>query len=222
VPRTEGDQRVTHYSILVTQYYPSASMEGNPAQFEAMGSRLGFREAEENREKLRLVWRCPRFPAFLCLGIALGLLSISIPILEAIRQRGFQGPASSLWYFPVMNLILLGIAAFLISLQRTILFDDTVRQVILSKRSIFRKFRLRVGYEEVVALKLGTDEVYSGFALAGSSAAQRYPVPSLRLVLKSGEIPLLDRGRRKTLEAIGQRLSSHLGKPLEIEEAPRH
>jgi len=61
-------------------------MEGKPDQFEAMGSRLGFRIAEEDQEKLRLVWRGARFPAFLCLGIALALLFLSLPTLEAVRQ----------------------------------------------------------------------------------------------------------------------------------------
>jgi len=190
-------------------------MEGKPDQFEAMGSRLGFRIAEEDQEKLRLVWRGARFPAFLCLGIALALLFLSLPILEAVRQRGLEGPAASLWYFPVMNLILLGIAVFLLSLERTILFNHKTHQVVLLKRSIFHRARVRVDYEEVVALKLGRDEVYSGFAVAGSSAAQKYPVPSLRLVLKGGATLLLDRGGRTRLQSLGQRVSHHLGKPLE-------
>jgi hypothetical protein len=192
-------------------------MEGNPDQFEAIGSRLGFRVAEENQEKLRLVWRGARFPAFLCLGIALALLFLSVPILQAIHQRGFEGPAASLWYFPVMNLTLLGIAAFLLSLERTILLDRQKHHVVLLKRNIFRRASLRVDYEEVVALTLGRDEVYSGFAVAGSSAAQKYPVPSLRLSLKGGATLLLDRGGRTRLQALGQRLSRHLGKPLETE-----
>ncbi|TMA09634.1 MAG: hypothetical protein E6J89_12450 [Deltaproteobacteria bacterium] len=64
-------------------------------------------------------------------------------------------------------------------------------------------------------MKLGRDEVYSGFAVAGSSAAQKYPVPSLRLVLKGGATLLLDRGGRTRLQSLGQRVSHHLGKPLE-------
>ena len=59
-------------------------MEGNPTQFEAIGNRLGFRILEETDKKLSLVWQGPRFPAFLCLGIALLLLSVSLPILYAI------------------------------------------------------------------------------------------------------------------------------------------
>lgn len=194
-------------------------MEGNPSQFEAIGSRLGFRVDTEEPEKFSLIWRGARFPAFLCLGIATALLFLSVPILEAIRQRGLEGPAASLWYFPMMNLILLGISLFLLSLKRTILFDHKERQVVLRKRSLFHSTRLRVDYDEVAGLRLGTDEIYSGFAIAGSSAAQRYPVPSLRLVLKGGETVLLDRGGVKRLEALGKRLSDHMGKPLHIVEA---
>lgn len=68
-------------------------------------------------------------------------------------------------------------------------------------------------------MRLGADQVYSGFAVAGSSAAQSYPVPSLRLVLKTGETVLLDRGGVRRLENLGKRLSHHLGKPLQTEEA---
>ncbi|MFQ5903050.1 MAG: hypothetical protein ACE5JO_05105 [Candidatus Binatia bacterium] len=189
-------------------------MKGNPAQFEVIGSRLGFRVDAEEPEKFSLIWQGARFPALLCLGIATALLFLSVPILEAIRQRGLEGPASSLWYFPMMNLILLGISLFLLSLRRTILFDHKEQQVVLHKRSIFHSARLRVDYDEVAGLRLGTDEVYSGFAIAGSSAAQRYPVPSLRLVLKGGETVLLDRGGARRLEALGKRLSDHMGKPL--------
>src|ERR1043166_6623922 len=88
-------------------------MQGQPSDFEAIGSRLGFRAVADDAAKLLLVWQGARFPAFLCLGIALGLGFVSVPIVEALRQRGFAGPAASLWYFPVMNLVLLGIAAFL-------------------------------------------------------------------------------------------------------------
>jgi hypothetical protein len=193
-------------------------MEGHPSQFELVGSRLGFRIAEENPDRLSLVWRGARFPAYLCLAIAIALLFLSIPILEAIRQRGFVGPAGSLWYFPVMNLILLGISFFLLSLERILSLSDQDRQVVLCKRSIFRTVKIRVPYDEVISLKLGTDQVYSGFAVAGSSAATRYPVPSLRLILKYGETVLVDRGGRGRLQALGQRLSHHLGKPLEIKE----
>ena len=59
----------------------ATQMEGNPAQFEAIGNRLGFRVEEESDRELCLVWQGPRFPAFLCLGIALLLLSVSVPIL---------------------------------------------------------------------------------------------------------------------------------------------
>lgn len=195
-------------------------MEGNPSQFEAIGNRLGFRVAADDPEKLRLTWRGPRFPAFLCLGIALALLFLSLPIVEAIRQRGLAGPAGSLWYFPMMNLILLGISAFLISLRRGVLLDHKEGRITLRKSSIFRKTTLDLRYDEVTALRLGVDQVYSGFAVAGSSAGESHPVPSLRLVLDNGETVLLDRGGTKRLEDLGRRLGAALGKPLRVELSP--
>ena len=192
-------------------------MEGNPAEFEAVGNRLGFRIETEDREKISLAWRGPRFPAFLCLGIALALLFLSLPIVEAIRQRGLAGPAGSLWYFPMMNLILLGISAFLISLHRSVLLDHKEGRITLRKSSIFRKTTLDLRYDEVTALRLGVDQVYSGFAVAGSSAAESHPVPSLRLVLDNGETVLLDRGGTKRLEDLGRRLGAALGKPLRVD-----
>lgn len=196
-------------------------MEGNPAEFEAVGSRLGFRVETEDREKISLIWRGPRFPAFLCLGIAITLLFISVPIVEAIRQRGFTGPAASLWYFPMMNLILLGIAVFLISLRRTILFDHRQKRIILRKSHMLRSARLDLLYDEVMSLRLGADQVYSGFAVAGSSAAEKFPVPSLRLALRNGQTALLDRGGARRLEDLGRRLSAAVGKPLQVNELKR-
>jgi hypothetical protein len=189
-------------------------MEGDPSQFEVIGSRLGFRIDTDKQDRLSLVWQGVRFPAFLCLGIATALLFLSLPILEAIRQRGFEGPAASLWYFPVMNFILLGISVYLLSVKRTILLDSKERQIVLCKRSIFRRTILCVSYDEVASLRLGSDEVYSGFAIAGSTAAQTYSVPSLRLVLNGAKTVLLDRGGFKRLEVLGKRLSQQVGKPL--------
>jgi len=193
-------------------------MEGDPSHFEAIGSRLGFRVAADEPERFILVWQGARFPAFLCLGIAAALLFISVPIVEALRQRGFEGPAASLWYFPLMNLILLGIAAFLLSVKRTIVFDRRERKTSLLKRSIFRTQSFSANYDDVVALRLGADQVYNGFALAGSTAAETYAVPSLRLVFRGGDTALLDRGGMKKLESLGARLSALVEKPLESEK----
>jgi hypothetical protein len=190
-------------------------MKGHPSDFEAIGSRLGFRVAREDQGRIVLVWQGARFPAFLCLGIALALSFVSVPIVEALRQRGFVGPAASLWYFPLMNLVLLGIAAFLLSMKRTIAVDRAARAVTLIKRSLLRTLTLCVSYDDIAALRLGVDQVYSGFALAGSSAAESYPVPSLRLVLRSGESVLLDRGGLKRLQNFTERLDRYLGKPVE-------
>src|SRR6185312_12999533 len=145
-------------------------MIGDPAQFETIGNRLGFEIVENTREKLRLVWHGARFPAFLCLGIAVLLLFVSVPIVEALRLRGFAGPAGSLWYFPVMNLILFGIAFFLITQRRTIEVDSDARQMTLRRQSMYRNITFAAKYEEIGKISLGIDQVYSGFAIGGSTA----------------------------------------------------
>jgi hypothetical protein len=192
-------------------------MKGNPAQFEAIGNRLGFRITEETPTKLRLDWQGPRFPAFLCLGIAVGLLFISVPIVYAIRLNGFVGAAGSLWYFPLMNLILFGVAFYLLTQKRTILIDGSTQRVTLKRRSLHRTNLLAVTYREVKMLRLGLDQVYSGFAVAGSSAAESFPVPSLRLHATGGESVLLDRGSLRKLRDLGTRISHRLDKPFEID-----
>lgn len=192
-------------------------MKGNPAQFEAIGSRLGFRIAEETDKQLYLVWQGPRFPAFLCLGIAFLLLFISIPILYAIYLNGFVGAAGSLWYFPFMNVILFGISLYLLSQKRTIVIDNAVRQITFKKRSLYQTISLSVAYSEIQSLTLGVDLVYSGFAVAGSSSAQTFPVPSLRLFARGGESVLLDRGSLRRLQDLGRQVSSRLDKPLDVD-----
>ena len=193
-------------------------MQGNPVEFEALGNRLGFRIVEETPEKLRLVWQGARFPAFLCLGIALALLFISVPIVHAIHLRGLVGPAGSLWYFPLMNLILFGISVYLLSQKRTIVIDASLGKVTLARRSLYRTALLIMSYGEIGQLKLGVDQVYNGFAIAGSSAAQSFPVPALRLYVANGESVLLDRGSFRKLEAMGKQIGERIKKPLEVEE----
>jgi hypothetical protein len=197
-------------------------MEGNPIQFEAIGNRLGFLVAEQTEKKLLLVWQGPRFPAFLCLGIALLLLFISVPIMYAIHLKGFVGAAGSLWYFPLMNLILFVISLYLLSQKRTIVIDNSAQRITLKKRSLYQTTLLSVGYREIKKLKLGVDQVYSGFAVAGSSSAQTFPVPSLRLFATGGESILLDRGSLRKLEDLGRRVSSRLNDtPLEVDPVLR-
>jgi hypothetical protein len=192
-------------------------MIGNSAQFEAIGNRLGFHVVEQTPQKLRLVWQGARFPAFLCLGIAILLLLVSVPILQALHLRGFVGPAGSLWYFPLMNLILFGIAIFLVTQRRVIAIDGQSRQITLLRRSFYRLTVLSAGYEEISRVKLGIDEVYSGFALGGSTAAEKFPVPALRIILATGESVLLDRGSFRKLAALGELVSERMVKPFEID-----
>jgi len=192
-------------------------MQGNPASFDAIGNRLGFGIAENNLQRLRLVWHGPRFPAYLCLSIALVLLFISVPIVEAIRLRGFAGPAASLWYFPIMNAILFGIACYLLTLKRNILFDHQAQEMILTNQSLFKRSSLSASYSEIEQINLGMDQVYNGFAVAGSSAAQQFPVPSLRLFLINGDSVLLDRGSRGRLKELGNQIGEHLKRPFQID-----
>ena len=192
-------------------------MIGNPAQFEAIGNRLGFHVVEQTPQKLRLVWQGARFPAFLCLGIALLLLFVSVPIIQALHLRGFVGPAGSLWYFPLMNLILFGIAIFLVTQRRVIAIDGQSRQITLLRRSFYRLTVLSACYDEINRVKLGIDHVYSGFALGGSTAAEKFPVPALRIILTTGESVLLDRGSFRKLAGLGKSVSERLVKPFEID-----
>jgi len=194
-------------------------MIGDPAQFETIGNRLGFEIVENTREKLRLVWHGARFPAFLCLGIAVLLLFVSVPIIEALRVRGFAGPAGALWYFPLMNFILFAIALFLVTQRRVIELDSRARQVILRRHSLYRSIVLSASYDEIDKFKLGFDQVYSGFALGGSTAAQKFSVPALRMVLRDGAAVLLDRGSVRKLRELGKLASELLYRPLEIELA---
>jgi len=192
-------------------------MIGDPQEFEAIGNRLGFIPVEQTPRKLLLRWQGARFPAFLCLGIATLLLFVSVPIVEALRLRGFVGPAGSLWYFPLMNLILFGVSAFLITQRRTIEVDNDLRQLTLRRQSLYRSTVLAASYDEVAKVALGADQVYSGFAIGGSTAAESFPVPALRLTLQNGENVLLDRGSLRKLTDIGKLVSERLNKPLEID-----
>ena len=192
-------------------------MIGNPAQFEAIGNRLGFQVVEQTPRKLRLLWQGARFPAFLCLGIALLLLFVSVPILQALRLRGFVGPAGSLWYFPLMNLILFGIAIFLFTQRRVIEIDSDSRQITLLRRSFYRLTVLSASYDEISRVELGIDQVYSGFALGGSTAAEKFPVPALRIILTTGESVLLDRGSFRKLAELGKLVSEQMTRSFEID-----
>jgi hypothetical protein len=192
-------------------------MIGNPAQFEAIGNRLGFQITEHTEQKLRLHWQGPRFPAFLCLGIALLLLFVSVPILQALHVRGFDGPAGSLWYFPLMNVVLFGIAIFLITQRRGIEADNRSRRITLRRQSLYRSIVLSASYDEIREIRLGVDEIQSGLAVAGSTAAEKFPVPALRMVLTDGNTVLLDRGSFRRLKETGKLISERAEKPLALD-----
>ena len=191
-------------------------MIGDPSQFEAIGNRLGFSIVEDSPERLRLTWQGARFPAFLCVGIAVLLLFVSIPIVQALSLRGFVGPAGSLWYFPLMNLVLFGIAIFLVTQRRTIDFDSRAKSFALCRQSLYRRTTLRASFNEIEKITLSIDEVFSGFAIGGSTAAESFPVPALRIYFKDDRAALLDRGSMRRLEDTGKKIAARLGKTLEI------
>lgn len=192
-------------------------MIGDPSQFEAIGNRLGFRVVEETPDKLKLYWQGPRFPAFLCLGIALLLLVVSVPIVQALLLRGFVGPAGSLWYFPLMNVVLFGIAFFLLTQRRIIEISSATGELTLRRLSLYRATVLKVSFEEIEHLTLGNDQVYSGFAIGGSTAAQSFPIPALRLIFADGKSVLLDRSSLRRLGDLGRLVSERAMKPLEVD-----
>jgi hypothetical protein len=192
-------------------------MIGDPAQFEAIGNRLGFRVVEESADKLRLYWQGPRFPAYLCFGIALLLLVVSVPIVQALLLRGFVGPAGSLWYFPLMNLVLFGIAFFLLTQRRMIEIDGATGRLTLRRVSLYRSTVLEVNFAEIKCLTLSNDQIYSGFAIGGSTAAQTFPIPALRLFFSDGENVLLDRSSLRRLTELGRLVSKRVMKSLEVD-----
>ena len=191
-------------------------MIGDPSQFEAIGNRLGFSIVEDSPERLRLNWQGARFPAFLCVGIAGLLLFVSVPIVQALFVRGFVGPAGSLWYFPLMNLVLVGIAIFLITQRRTIELDSRAQSFALCRQSLYRKTTLTASFDEIKKITLSIDQVFSGFAIGGSTAAQSFPVPALRIHFNPDQAALLDRGSMRRMEEAGKKMAARLGKTLEI------
>ncbi len=191
-------------------------MTGDPRHFESIGNRLGFRPAPSGADEIRLVWRGGRFPALLCLGIASLLLLLSVPVFLAIRIHGLGSAVGNLWYFPAMNGVLFAVAAFLLTLKRVIRIDRGTGRVQMSRTSLFRRRRLTLGFEEVRALRVADDQVYSGFAVAGSTAGRKsFPARSLRLVLSGSRSVLLDRGGEKRLGELAERIGSFMGKPVE-------
>ncbi len=190
-------------------------MEGDPRHFESFISRLGFHIHREDSHGVSMVWRGMRYPGFLCLGLSLALLFLSVPVLRAILIRGMDSTAMSLWYFPAMNLMLFCVAIFLLSLNRTTVIDQRSKRVLLSKRSILKRRDLAVAFGEIAALRVGTDMVYSGLAVAGSTMGQsRFPTASLRLALKGGETVLLDRGSKQKIHDLALRINRFLDKPI--------
>jgi hypothetical protein len=190
-------------------------MQGQPRHFESVGSRLGFHVREETPARLFLSWQGARFPGWLCLGLALALLFVSVPILAAIRLKGFDSRVGSLWYFPLMNVVLLGIGAFLVSVRRSISLDRESAQVLLTKTTLINRRVLRLAFADITHCKVGVDQVYSGAGVAGSTMGQSYfPVHSLRLVLTGGETVLLDRGSERRMDSLGEKLSRFLERPL--------
>ena len=173
-----------------------------------------------SEDEFHLVWRGGRFPALLCLGIASFLLLLSVPVFLAIRTHGLDSTVGNLWYFPAMNAVLFGVAGFLLTLKRTIHIDRRAGTVHLSRTSMLMRRRLTLEFDEVRALRVADDQVYSGFAVAGSTAGQKsFPARSLRLVLSGPQSVLLDRGGGRRLDQLAERIGRFMDKP--VDAAPR-
>lgn len=196
-------------------------MTGDPRHFESIGSRLGFRQEPSGDHEFNLVWRGGRFPALLCLGIACFLLLLSVPVFLAIRAHGLDSTVGNLWYFPAMNVVLFGVVLFLFTLKRTIRIDRRARTVSLTRGSLFMRRRLTLGFDEVTGLRVADDQVYSGFAVAGSTAGEKsFPARSVRLLL-ADSVPadpgsvLLDRGGSRRLDELAARIGEFMEKPVD-------
>jgi hypothetical protein len=114
-----------------------------------------------------------------------------------------------------MNVVLLGIGAFLVSVRRSISLDRESAQVLLTKTTLINRRVLRLAFADITHCKVGVDQVYSGAGVAGSTMGQSYfPVHSLRLVLTGGETVLLDRGSERRMDSLGEKLSRFLERPL--------
>jgi hypothetical protein len=109
------------------------------------------------------------------------------------------------------------ISLYLVSQKRTIRIEGSTGRVTLHRHSLFRYRALSLDYSAIRSVRLAQDRVYSGFAVAGSSAAESFPVPSLRLITMTGESILLDRGNRKKLSELGKRIADRIAKPLEVD-----
>jgi hypothetical protein len=198
-------------------------MRGNPADFEFPGNRLGLALKEKGPSRLVLVWHGARFPGSLCLGISAALLLLSIPVVQAILFQGWESRLSRLWYFPAMNAALFGVGLFLVSLRRTLIVDADERTLKLEKKSLFGSKELSLAFAEIAMLRVGTDQVYSGARVAGSTVGESFfLVPSLRAVAGDGATVLLDRGSRRRMEALAETLGAYLRKPVarEAEGSP--
>ena len=191
-------------------------MTGDPRHFESIGNRLGFRAIPSGDDEIHLVWRGGRFPALLCLGIGCFLLLLSVPVFLAILAQGLDSAVGNLWYFPAMNVVLFGVVLFLLTLKRTIRIDRRAGRVQLSRTSLFMRRRLTLEFDEVRAVSVADDEVYSGFAVAGSTAGQKsFPARSLRLRLAGSQSVLLDRGGGRRLDELAERIGRFMDKPVE-------
>jgi hypothetical protein len=115
-----------------------------------------------------------------------------------------------------MNLVLFGIAIFLITQRRTIVVDSSAKSFELCRQSLYRKTRLFASFDEIGNITLSIDQVFSGFAIGGSTSAESFPVPALRIHFTGVEAALLDRGSVRRLEDAGKKIAARIGKPLKI------
>ena len=154
-------------------------MIGDPSQFEAIGIRLGFSIVEDSRQRLRLSWQGARFPAFLCVGIAVLLLFVSVPILQAALIARFHRPRGIAVVFPFDESSALRHCDFS--------GHPTAHHRIRQRGEVLRALSTQslpqdqstASFDEIEEITLSIDRVSSGFAIGGSTAAESFPVPAL-------------------------------------------
>ena len=125
----------------------------------------------------------------------------------------------SLWYFPMMNLVLLGIGIYLLSLRRQIVFEKNTKLIMFEKIDLFRRPTLRLRFDEVKRAEVALDLVQVGFTLMGKTDNEGYPIPAIRLVLHSGKTLLVERGKKNRVVELGEKISRVVDCPFSVAEA---
>ena len=137
---------------------------------------------------IRLLWRGPRFPAFLCLGIALLLLLISVPIVRSHSHSWFRWPGGIALVFSADESDSVRHCVFLLTQRRTIEIDPGAGRLSLRRQKPLSVCRLYGDGQrdplESPSVSIASTAVSRWVGRPPRSAFQ---LPALRLELSSGE-----------------------------------